>query len=53
MISNLENQEIVLDKTNFYLDEQIRNSILSLETLWNDKNITLDINMDNTFFRYS
>ena len=50
MISKLENQEIVLDKIKFSLDEQIRNCILSLENLWSEKNISLDIDMDNVIF---
>ena len=50
MIAKLENQEIVIDKTKFYIDEQIRNIILSLENLWSEKNISLDINMDQVLF---
>ena len=50
MISKLENQDIVLDKTDFYLDEQIRNCILLLENLWNEKNITLNIDMERAIF---
>ena len=50
MISKLENQEIVLDKRKFSLDEQIRSCILSLEHLWSEKNISLDIEMDNVVF---
>ena len=50
MISKLENQEIVLDKRMFSLDEQIRSCILSLEHIWSEKNISLDIDMDNVIF---
>jgi len=37
LISKLENQDIVLDKTTYSLDEQIRNSILSMEKFWSEK----------------
>lgn len=50
MISRLEHQEIIPDKTYYNLDEQIRNCILSLENLWNEKNISLDIDLDNIKF---
>ena len=45
MLSKLENQQIVTDKTSFSLDEQIRNSILLLEKQWTAKNIGFDIDM--------
>lgn len=50
MISRLEHQEIIPDKTYYNLDEQIRNCILSLENLWSEKNISLDIDLDNIKF---
>ena len=50
MISRLEHQEIIPDKTYYNLDEQIRNCILSLENIWNEKNISLDIELDNVKF---
>jgi signal transduction histidine kinase len=42
----LETQTIVTDKKWFGLDEQIRQSILSLEKRWEDKNISFNIEMD-------
>lgn len=45
LLSKLENQQIVTDKTEFYLDEQIRKSILLLEKSWSEKNI--EFNLDN------
>ncbi len=45
MLSKLENQEMVLDKTEYRLDEQIRKCILILENKWADKNITFDIEL--------
>ena len=50
MISKLEHQQIVLDKRSYALDEQIRNCILALENIWTEKNISLDVEMENTLF---
>ncbi len=44
-ISKIDNQKIVIEPTIFYLDEQIRESILNLEKEWNMKNIELDIEL--------
>ncbi|AFS77620.1 sensor signal transduction histidine kinase [Gottschalkia acidurici 9a] len=38
-LSKLENQEIVMDKAPFQLDEQIRQAFLMLEPQWSQKNI--------------
>ena len=46
LLSKLENQQIVSDKSEFYLDEQIRRSILLLEKDWSAKEIELDIDLD-------
>ena len=52
LLSKLENQEIVSDKTYFSLDEQIRNCILMFEQAWSDKNLDLNIDLENvTFFQ--
>lgn len=40
-LSKLENQQIVTDKTEFRLDEQIRQSILVLEPEWSRKNLEI------------
>ena len=50
LLSKLENQSIVSNKTQFDLDEQIRKSILSLESEWEKKEIEFDIEMDDTDF---
>ena len=50
LISKLENQDIVLDKTTYSLDEQIRNSILSMEKLWSEKNLNWDIEMESVSY---
>ncbi len=40
-LSKLENQQIVTDKTGFFLDEQIRQCILRQESVWTEKNIEI------------
>lgn len=49
-LSRLENQEVVIDKVNFRLDEQIREIVLLLETNWSKKNIELEIDLDKASF---
>ncbi len=46
LLTKLENQQIVSEKTEFDLDEQIRSCILLLEKSWSEKNIELDIELD-------
>jgi signal transduction histidine kinase len=46
-ISKLENQGIVLEKTRFRLDEQIRDVFLALEPKWSAKGLELDIDLDD------
>lgn len=43
LITNLENKDIVTDKTNFSLDEQLRGCMLRLEPQWSGKDIELDM----------
>lgn len=45
-LSKIENQQIIAHKENFALDEQIRQSILSLEPEWKKKNIEFNLNLD-------
>ena len=45
-ISKIDNQNIIIEPKVFSLDEQIRECILSMEQLWEEKNIELDINLD-------
>ena len=47
MISNLENREIITEKTKFRLDEQIRQSVLMLEPFWEGKKIDFNIDLDH------
>lgn len=46
-LSKLENQEILSDRTEFSLDEQIRQAILLLERQWSAKEINLNITLDS------
>jgi len=46
LLTKLENQNIVSEKSSFFLDEQIRNSILLLEKAWSEKDIELDLDLD-------
>lgn len=50
LLSKLENQSIIQNKTQFPLDEQIRKSILALEPEWEKKDIEFDIDLDDTDF---
>jgi len=47
-LSRLEHQEITLNKTEFLLDEQLRQCILSLEPAWSKKNINFALELPNT-----
>lgn len=46
LLSKLESQEIVSDKEKFSLDEQLRTCMLLMEEQWSDKNITIDMDLD-------
>lgn len=45
MLSKLENRETVPDKKEYRIDEQIRQSILMLESKWSAKNIEFDLEL--------
>ena len=45
LLSRLKRQEIVTNRTIFKLDEQIRQTILLLEPLWDSKHLDLDISL--------
>lgn len=47
LLSKLENQQIVSNRTDFMLDEQLRQSVLLLEKQWELKNIDLDIDFES------
>lgn len=45
-LSKLEDQEIVVEKSRFRLDEQIRMAVLMLEPEWRKKEMDLDIDLE-------
>ena len=45
LLTKLENQQIITDKKNYSLDEQIRNCVLLLEKQWHKKNIGFNIEL--------
>lgn len=45
LLSRLEKQEIVTNQRTFKLDEQIRQAILMLEPIWEQKHLDLDISL--------
>ena len=47
-LSQLENQEIVLQKESFMLDEQIRRVLLGYEPLWEEKELNIDLSLEVT-----
>jgi len=49
-LSKIENQKIISNTQPFYLSEQIRRSILLLETKWAAKNIDFDLDLENFLF---
>ncbi len=50
LLSKFENQQIVIDKRPYELDEQLRNCILLLEKQWAKKNLSFHIEMEPTVF---
>ncbi len=46
LLSKIENQAIPPQRTTFRLDEQIRQSIVSLEPAWEAKELELDVDLD-------
>ena len=45
LLSKLENQEIPTNRSKFLVDEQIRQSIVALESQWEKKDIELDVDL--------
>jgi len=46
LLSKLESQEIISDKETFSLDEQLRTCMLILEEKWSEKNLSIDMDLD-------
>lgn len=53
LLSKLENQQIVSDKTRFFLDEQVRKALLALERQWSSKEIELDLDMHEVMYEFN
>lgn len=54
LLTKLENQQIVSEKTLFSLDEQIRGAIILLENLWSKKNIEFDLDrIDVVYYSFN
>ena len=53
LLSKLENQVIVTDKTEFWLDEQIRTCLVLLEKQWAPKNIELNLELDEVKYYFN
>lgn len=49
-LSKLENQEDIIHKTAYRIDEQIRKAVLQLENKWSEKNLDLDIELPYQYF---
>lgn len=47
LLSKIENQAIQTHQTTFRLDEQIRQSIVALESAWTAKDIELDVDLED------
>ena len=47
LLSKIENQSIQTNRTQFRLDEQIRQSLLALEPAWESKEIEFDVDLES------
>lgn len=50
LLSKLENQQIPTNQAEYRLDEQIRQSVVALETAWVQKDIELDAELDRVSY---
>lgn len=50
MLSKIENQSISDQRTEYRLDEQIRQAVVALEPQWVEKNIDFDVTLDEVSF---
>lgn len=49
-LSELENESMITKKTTFSLDEQIRDAIILLQSEWEQKNINMELALDEVSF---
>ena len=52
-MTNLENKDIITEKTDFSLDEQLRDCMIRLEPQWSGKNIEIDMDLDEIHFYWN
>ena len=50
LLSKLENQQIPTNQKSYRLDEQIRQSVVALETAWVQKDIELDVELERVSY---
>lgn len=53
LMTNLENKDIITEKTEFSLDEQLRDCMIRLEPRWSEKNINIDMDLDEIGFYWN
>ncbi len=53
MLTKFENQQIVTDKTEFYLDEQIRRIVLLLEKQWTAAEVEIELDLDEIKYSFN
>ena len=53
LLSKLENQAIVTDKTEFWLDEQLRTCLVVLEKQWEPKDIELNLDLQEVKYYFN
>lgn len=50
LLTGLENKDIITDKTLFSLDEQLRGCMIRLEPQWSEKNLEIEMDLDEISF---
>ena len=53
LLSKLENQAIVTEKTEFWLDEQLRTCLVLLEKQWGPKELELNLELDEVKYYFN
>ena len=50
LLNKLENQQVATKQSKYRLDEQIRQSVVALESAWEQKNIELDVDLERVYY---
>lgn len=50
LLTKLENQQYVTEQSEFYIDEQIRHTLLLLERQWGEKQLELQLDMEEILY---